>query len=291
MTTNTTTSDKKIPTFIDGIAAALGSTIAISILQPFDMIKVRLQGSGFGASSSSSRGSVVSTFKDIVKHEGYRQFWRGVTPTILASGVAWGAYMHFYESYKNLLKSNQGGLEMLPLSQNFICGVAAGASQVFITNPIFLIKTRMQLQKPGSESYYTGFLDGIKKTIQNEGFAGLYKGVVPALWLTLHGGVQILSLSATEIFIASTTSKFLASTILYPFQVMKTRLQDERNIPTKNKAMTYIGTWDVVKKIYRNEGIYGFYRGVIPNTLKVLPNSSITLLAYEEIKSMIQKYY
>ncbi|EFA86355.1 mitochondrial substrate carrier family protein [Heterostelium album PN500] len=318
MSTNTNiNSSKKLNPFYDGISASIGSTVAIGILQPFDLLKIRLQGSGFavesGASATgvkSSRPGLVSTFYSVLKNEGVSQFWRGIGPTVLASGVAWGVYMHFYESYKTAFKrfNNNGNTETVPLYQGFVAGVAAGASQVFITNPIFMIKTRMQLQVPGSESYYTGFIDGIRKTVAKEGFFGLYKGVVPALWLTFHGGIQMSTydemksffakrsnksvnqLSSSDIFIASSVSKFLASTMLYPFQVIKTRLQDERNIPTKDKTAVYNGTMDVAKKIYRSEGITGFYRGVIPNTLKVIPNSSITLLAYEEIRKLFISY-
>ncbi|KAF2075760.1 hypothetical protein CYY_002942 [Polysphondylium violaceum] len=301
------TPNKPLPPYYDGISASLGSTIAIVILQPFDLLKVRLQGSGFGKVSGTSvqKESLVGVFKNILKNEGVAQFWRGVGPTVLANGIAWGAYMHFYETFKNMVKEKQG-VDQLSSKVHFMCGIAAGASQVFITNPIFLIKTRMQLQKPGAESYYTSFYDGVKKTVAREGYRGLYKGVVPALWLTSHGGIQmsayeeiklhfakssnksLSNLTTTEIFIASSISKLIASTVLYPFQTIKTRLQDERNIVTKEDQRVYRGTADVAKKILKHEGLIGFYRGFIPNTLKVIPNSSITLLAYEEIKKLFQ---
>ncbi|GAM22317.1 hypothetical protein SAMD00019534_054920 [Acytostelium subglobosum LB1] len=297
---------KKLTPFFDGVSAALGSTVSIAVLQPFDMLKVRLQGSGYAATGTvaAPRPGLIGTFFTVLRNEGPSQFWRGIGPTVIANSVAWGVYMHFYETFKNMLKK-QTGTETLPIYMGFGAGVAAGMSQVFITNPIFLIKTRMQLQTPGSPSYYTGFIDGLRKTVTGEGFFGLYKGVVPGLWLTFHGGIQMSTydeikqffcrraggkplgeLTKTEIFAAGCLSKFLASTSLYPFQVIKTRLQDERNIPGKDKVV-YTGTLDVARKIYRSEGIYGFYRGVLPNTMKVIPNSSITLLAFEEIKKLM----
>jgi len=302
---------KPLPPYYDGISASLGSTLAIVILQPFDLLKVRLQGSGFGkvvVAPDAPKSNLITICKQIVKNEGLRQFWRGIGPTVVANGIAWGAYMHFYETFKNIVKERQG-VDQLSSKVHFVCGIAAGASQVVFTNPIFLIKTRMQLQTPGSENYYTSFFDGVKKTIRKEGYKGLYKGVIPSLWLTLHGGIQmtayediklrfaknsnktISNLTATEIFIASSISKLIASTILYPFQVIKTRLQDERNIPNKDNQKIYRGTSDVALKILKNEGLIGFYRGFIPNTLKVIPNSSITLLAYEEIKKLFESMH
>jgi len=60
---------------------------------------------------------------------------------------------------------------------------------------------------------------------------------------------------------------------------------------TKIIKKIYRGTSDVALKILKNEGLIGFYRGFIPNTLKVIPNSSITLLAYEEIKKLFESMH
>ena len=84
---------------------------------------------------------------------------------------------------------------------NFSLAVASGAVMVAITNPIWLIKLRMQLQmKKASEclhlndkqELYTGMFDAAKKIVKEEGFWALYKGSVPALLLTSHGGVQFV---------------------------------------------------------------------------------------------------
>ena len=70
---------------------------------------------------------------------------------------------------------------------------------VFLTNPVWLIKTRMQLQmKKTSDSYkvkkpYTGLIDAARTIVREEGFWALYKGTVPALALTSHGGVQFVA--------------------------------------------------------------------------------------------------
>ena len=43
----------------------------------------------------------------------------------------------------------------------------------------------------------------------------------------------------------------------------------------------YEGMIDIAKKIYRNEGIFAFYKGLTPNLLKVFPSSGLFFLAYE----------
>ena len=47
------------------------------------------------------------------------------------------------------------------------------------------------------------------------------------------------------------------------------------------KEIRYEGMIDIAKKIYRNEGIFAFYKGLTPNLLKVFPSSGLFFLAYE----------
>ena len=47
------------------------------------------------------------------------------------------------------------------------------------------------------------------------------------------------------------------------------------------KEIHYQGVFDIALKIYRNEGILAFYKGLTPNLLKVFPSSGLFFLAYE----------
>ena len=59
--------------------------------------------------------------------------------------------------------------------------IAVGATAVY---PIDLVKTRMQNQRAGAyveELMYRSSLDCFKKVVRHEGFAGLYRGLIPQL--------------------------------------------------------------------------------------------------------------
>ena len=66
---------------------------------------------------------------------------------------------------------------------HFGLGSLAGAFGAFMVYPIDLVKTRMQNQRSGrvGERLYQNSIDCAKKVIRNEGFTGLYSGVVPQL--------------------------------------------------------------------------------------------------------------
>ena len=68
---------------------------------------------------------------------------------------------------------------------------------VAITNPIWLVKTRMQLQmRKASEQHrikpYSNMIDAFRTIVRDEGWLALYKGSGPAMLLTSHGGVQFV---------------------------------------------------------------------------------------------------
>lgn len=55
-----------------------------------------------------------------------------------------------------------------------------------------------------------------------------------------------------------------------------------------NGAAAYSGMLDVFLKTYKHEGIRGFYKGIFPNMLKVVPSASITYLVYESMKKNLE---
>ena len=52
-------------------------------------------------------------------------------------------------------------------------------------------------------------------------------------------------------------------------------------------AAKYRGTWDCVSKIWAHEGIFGYFKGVVPNALKVAPSAAITFVVYEETLKLL----
>jgi len=78
-----------------------------------------------------------------------------------------------------------------------ISGAIAGAITSLITNPIWVIKTRLQTQfaerqeGPRLPTHYKGALDAAWKMYRAEGFAVFAKGLVPALLASYHGAVQL----------------------------------------------------------------------------------------------------
>jgi len=81
---------------------------------------------------------------------------------------------------------------------NFVCACISGCGLVIVTNPIWLIKTRMQLQlrrsklEKGFSNPYSSIYDAFRTIVTEEGVLALYKGSVPAMLLSVHGGIQFV---------------------------------------------------------------------------------------------------
>lgn len=205
-------------------AGLLGGAVSTTLLLPLDVIKVRMQVHEDSSPSSPKRTSPdlktpstkrlnsIRLARGILRHEGWRGLYQGLSPAVVGASIAWGGYFFFYEGFKqqlshyyekqylrNLTVDAPPPKVVLSSLDNFGLACSAGAVMVFITNPIWLIKTRMQLQmKETAKKYgarkepYKGLFDAFRTIVREEGFWALYKGTVPALLLTSHGGVQFV---------------------------------------------------------------------------------------------------
>lgn len=87
-----------------------------------------------------------------------------------------------------------------------------------------------------------------------------------------------------ERFMAGACAGGVSQTVIYPLEVLKTRL-------ALRKTGQYCSILDAAKKIYVSEGIRSFYRGYIPNMLGIIPYAGIDLAVYETLKKKYLSYY
>ncbi|CAF1961010.1 unnamed protein product [Rotaria magnacalcarata] len=281
------------------IAGLFGGIISSIVLHPFDLIKIRFQVTE-SKSNKDDRSlpyrpyykNSVDAFRSIYHEKGLQGLYEGVTPNVVGNGISWGLYLFIYNTIV-VLNNDEDKIKSLAFFYRVIYSTAAGLLTIILTNPIWVIKTRMCLQysKGKSSATYDGMLDAFRKTYQNEGIQAFYKGLTPGLFGIFHGTIQFSSYEQMKsiymnafgitycptpiILTFSALSKFIAATSTYPTQVVRTRLQDQHQ--------HYNGAIDAIKKTYEGEGISGFFKGVVPALYRVIPASCITFVSYEFI--------
>ncbi|XP_020288831.1 mitochondrial folate transporter/carrier [Pseudomyrmex gracilis] len=294
-------SNFKYEHFVAGISGGVVSTL---MLHPLDLIKIRFAVNDGQVRAAPQYNGLVNAVKQIIKTEGVRGLYRGVTPNVLGSGSSWGCYFYFYNMIKTTI---QGGNSKKPLgpSMHMLAAAKAGVLTVLVTNPIWVVKTRLCLQYAGDvdlaeSKRYRGMIDALKKIYKNEGIRGLYKGLVPGLFGVSHGAMQFMTyeemknkynnyrnapidskLSIMEYTIFAALSKLIAAGSTYPYQVVRARLQDHHH--------DYRGTWDCIQCTWRYEGWRGFFKGLSANLTRVVPATVITFVVYENMFHFLHK--
>lgn len=293
-------------------AGVSGGVVSTVILHPLDLIKIRFQvseGAHIATDRPQYRG-VVNAFSTITKNEGIRGLYQGVTPNVWGAGASWGLYFLFYNCLKQR-KQEKEGITTLSPGQHMLAAAEAGVFTLAITNPIWVAKTRLCLQyesgttqgvdvmKKNNAVHYRGMFDCLLKIFRAEGFSGLYKGFTPGMIGVSHGALQFMAyeelkkmynkhrnlpldtkFSTAEYLSFAAVSKVFAASTTYPYQVVRSRLQDQHR--------SYNGALDVVTQTWKNEGVLAFYKGLFPSLLRVTPACCITFIVYEKMTATLR---
>ncbi|KAL6719583.1 mitochondrial FAD carrier protein flx1 [Lecanora helva] len=259
------------------------------IAQPLDLIKTRLQVDRYASSSARIVQSVYQV-------EGIRGFYRGCSVNILGNSASWSVYFVLYGKLKHGIEASRGSLSYYDY---FLASGIAGLLTALATNPIWVIKTRMLSRPWGHAGAYTSMVDGGRQIFQSDGFRGFYRGLMPSLLGVSHGALQFMAyeqlkmyradgrprgqrdLTALDFLVLSGVAKVFAGSATYPYQVVRTRLQ------MYDADHLYRSTREVMVRVWKEEGMGGFYKGLGPNLLRVLPSTWVTFLAYEKTKMYI----
>jgi solute carrier family 25 folate transporter 32 len=150
-------------------------------------------------------------------------------------------------------------------------------------------------------------LAGARTIYATEGLGGFYRGLGVSLIGISHGAVQFAvyepakqmyyarrrreggndnaPMSTEATIVLSSTAKLVAGAVTYPYQVLRSRLQNYQADERFGKGIT-----GVAARIWRDEGIPGFYRGVIPGVVRVMPATWVTFLVYENVKYYLPQW-
>lgn len=278
-----------LKTLYGGFAGAVGATV----VYPIDLVKTRMQNQREGARLyNNSR----DCFNKIIEKEGWKGLYRGLGPQLV--GVTPEKAIKLVVN--DLLRDTFGQTDSndLNIALEVLAGCGAGASQVIFTNPIEIVKIRLQVA--GEVALQTGEKQkgawGICKEL---GVAGLYKGAsacflrdIPfsGLYFPLFGKFKKMLRKEGEandnpwnILLAGSAAGAIAASSTTPIDVVKTRLQ----VQARKGQDTYANILDCFIKIGKQEGWKAFFKGVTPRTLRSSPQFGVTLLTYETL----QRYF
>lgn len=171
-------------------AGLLAEALSCVLFVPVDVIKERMQVQGAAAASSSSPSYYRSTahaVRSIMRGEGLRGIYKGYWATVGSFGPFSALYFAFYEAIKARVLVSTSSEEM-GFGRSLVCSAAAGAAASILTNPLDMVKLRLQVQRasslsavPGEASLdygYTGLVQGLGKMLRQEGPRAMFRGAL-----------------------------------------------------------------------------------------------------------------
>lgn len=304
MVTTTATCDQLI-------AGVLAGGTSVALLHPLDLLKTRFQ-----ATTSAVHVRPFEVYRELLKIKqtsGVRALYRGFTANLLGSTVSWGTYFALYRLVKDSIPRNS---PILGTSDYFLSATIAGVLTVLVSNPLWMAKSRLCQPAPAVNTLtgkpIAGTFECIKDAYVSNGISGLYRGLAAGLLGTVHGAVQFTAYEQMkqtlrrykfqkaaahlhqefdssfkqsqhvfphETLVLSSSSKVVASIATYPIQVVRCRMQISPPL--------YHSIHHAIRDILKNEGLLGFYKGLAPNIMRVLPGACVTFMVYEQVVSAL----
>ncbi|NXP43799.1 CMC1 protein, partial [Heliornis fulica] len=274
---------------LGSIAGAVGATA----VYPIDLVKTRMQ-------NQRSSGSVVGElmyknsfdcFKKVLRFEGFFGLYRGLLPQLIGVAPEKAIKLTVNDFVRDKFTKKDGSI---PLPAEVLAGGCAGASQVIFTNPLEIVKIRLQV----AGEITTGPRVSALSVIKDLGLLGLYKGAkacflrdIPfsAIYFPVYAHSKLMladengHVGGLNLLTAGAIAGVPAASLVTPADVIKTRLQ----VAARAGQTTYSGVIDCFGKILREEGPSAFWKGAGARVFRSSPQFGVTLVTYE----LLQRWF
>ncbi|XP_060910425.1 electrogenic aspartate/glutamate antiporter SLC25A12, mitochondrial-like [Labrus mixtus] len=269
-----------------GLGSIAGATGATAVY-PIDLVKTRMQ-------NQRSTGSFVGELmyknsfdcaKKVLRYEGFFGFYRGLLPQLIGVAPEKAIKLTVNDFVRDKFTTQDGSI-VLPAE--ILAGGCAGGSQVIFTNPLEIVKIRLQV----AGEITTGPRVSALNVVRDLGFFGLYKGAkacflrdIPfsAIYFPVYAHTKTKladedgRLGALQLLTAGAIAGVPAASLVTPADVIKTRLQ----VAARAGQTSYNGVIDCFRKILKEEGFKAFWKGTGARVFRSSPQFGVTLVTYE----------
>ncbi|CAI4573745.1 ASN_HP2_G0030850.mRNA.1.CDS.1 [Saccharomyces cerevisiae] len=296
---------QKISKFGSFVAGGLAACIAVTVTNPIELIKIRMQLQGeMSASAAKVYKNPIQGMAVIFKNEGIKGLQKGLNAAYIYQIGLNGSRLGFYEPIRSSLNQlffpDQEPHKVQSVGVNVFSGAASGIIGAVIGSPLFLVKTRLQSYsefiKIGEQTHYTGVWNGLVTIFKTEGVKGLFRGIDAAILRTGAGSSVQLPIynTAKNILVkndlmkdgpalhltASTISGLGVAVVMNPWDVILTRIYNQ-------KGDLYKGPIDCLVKTVRIEGVTALYKGFAAQVFRIAPHTIMCLTFMEQTMKLV----
>ncbi|XP_074648799.1 mitochondrial thiamine pyrophosphate carrier-like [Tubulanus polymorphus] len=312
------TSDVHLSESEQAAAGAISGVITRAIAQPLDVVKVRfqLQIEPIKKGGGSTYHGVTQAFIKILREEKMQALWKGHVPAQMLS-ISFGLVT--FSSFEILTK-DIGKLFPIVLTDryqpayHFTCGGLAGCIATVVSQPMDVVRTRLVAQ--GEPKIYPTIYSAVKTMYKQEGARCFFRGLSPTLLqIVPQSGLMFGFYSffvniwekyiktehhhthhptGIESMVCGSLSGVFSKSIVYPLDLMKKRLQVVGFDEARKKfgqVRNYKSLRDCTMTIFREEGIKGLFKGIVPSVMKAALSVGITFCSYEQVCEFMETHW
>ncbi|KAL5508576.1 hypothetical protein ACEPAH_6195 [Sanghuangporus vaninii] len=287
------------------LSGALSGFASTVLLQPFDLLKTRLQQRD-GRVDLRQKGSVIRVTKNVIASDGFVGLWRGTVPSLFRNVPGVALYMTSLSQVRTAMTKTSlfvgtrpvsgtpsNGRSVLPkLSShgNLLAGAFARVAVGFILNPLSVIKARFEsdiyrsqynsfpravamIFRAGPKELFKGF---VPSAMRDAPYAGIFVATYESIkryTSNLSESSSVLSSTAVHTVSAGSAGA-LATLATHPFDVIKTKVQVRQEDRYQGLART-------IRTIWQQRGISGFFDGASLRVSRKVFSSAIGWAVYE----------
>ncbi|KAJ7525938.1 hypothetical protein O6H91_17G074900 [Diphasiastrum complanatum] len=301
------------------IAGGVAGGVSRTAVAPLERLKILLQVQNpFNPKYNGMRQGL----KAIWGSEGIRGFFKGngtnCARIIPNSAVKFYSYEQASSAILWLYRQQAGceNAELTPVLR-LGAGACAGIIAMSATYPMDMVRGRLTVQTQESPHRYRGMFHAFSTIIREEGPRALYKGWLPSVigipyvglnfsvyeslkdWVVKErpfGAAESSELSVVTKLGCGAVAGTIGQTVAYPLDVVRRRLQmvgwkDASPVLTADgrvrAPIQYTGMIDAFRQTVKHEGFGALYKGLVPNSVKVVPSIALAFVTYELMRDLL----
>ncbi|XDV27800.1 hypothetical protein PO909_031282, partial [Leuciscus waleckii] len=277
--------------------SSCGGTVGAILTCPLEVVKTRLSTVNGASVARVAPPGPLHCLKLILEKEGPRSLFRGLGPNLVgvapSRAIYFAAYSTAKEKLNNVFDPDSTQVHMLSAG-------LAGFTAITVTNPIWLIKTRLQLDARNRGERRMSAFECVRRVYRSDGLRGFYRGMSASyagisetvIHFVIYESIKrkLIESKANAnmddedesvkdasdfvgMMLAAATSKTCATSIAYPHEVIRTRLREE--------GSKYRSFFQTLNMVVREEGYRALYRGLTTHLVRQIPNTAIMMCTYE----------
>ncbi|MCJ1374938.1 hypothetical protein MMC20_006171 [Loxospora ochrophaea] len=286
------------------LAGAGGGILSMALTYPLITLSTRAQ-----VESKRAQSSTYDAVRRIIQREGISGLYSGLDSALFGISVTNFVYYYWYEwtraGFERAAEKAGRASKKLTTIESMIAGALAGSATVLITNPIWVVNTRMTARQseshddtlPGNEGKpkkKPSTLATLMSLFRQEGPTALFAGVLPALVLVINPILQYTifeqlknfveknrRVTPRDAFYLGAIGKLMATSITYPYITVKSRMHVASKEGPQDNMISGL------RRIIREEGYAGLYKGIGPKVTQSVITAAFLFAFKDALYDMI----